>query len=653
MGIWYVVQRIVLSLTIPFVFLNFAFSGADYPIILPGYLTTIHNETEMSRRAEKKMSGLLRLQIQARTSYVSQPTSERLQAMRKMGMKIIEAEIDRQLIYIHIKRKLNAAKLTSLKKIGVTVYEDSWIPPLENHPTGYVIANVPISRLYDLATKTYVVKLETAEQVFLPKNDDAAKSINADGVWTDYGYDGSGVRIAVLDSGLDATHKDIPTPVASKDYSYYPDLDDTIENLVTEHGTHVTGSAVGRGTQSTGIYKGMAYGADLIFLKVGDDSTSGASEDAITAAVKDAVDIYNADIVTMSYGGFDTYNDGSEEICQAVDYAFSKGALVFMAVGNESDAKTHYTGTVAARKKTKFIQVKVRRGVAILYFYLNWFDGKGVSNDLDLSLYDKNKKKISSKKITIFREEESPRGTESELLFYNFYVSGPATYYLKVKNNSDNDQSFHIYSFDYNTTFKKADPNYTVITPATADNAIAVASYVTRPSWTNYEGETYGYIKDTTIGEISSFSSRGPRIDGIKKPDIATPGQGIISARDKIVTWPGGYDALVIDNDGISNGKGPADYLVFGGTSMATSIAAGASALLMQAQPSLKGNPVGVRNALFQTASNDGEQSTTDGYGKLDVLAALNLVLNPTPIPLPSPMFASTPLPITTKDLLK
>jgi subtilisin family serine protease len=192
-----------------------------------------------------------------------------------------------------------------------------------------------------------------------------------------------------------------------------------------------------------------------------------------------------------------------------------------------------------------------------------------------------------------------------------------------------------------------------VITPATADNAIAVASYVTRPSWTNYEGETYGYIKDTTIGEISSFSSRGPRIDGIKKPDIATPGQGIISARDKIVTWPGGYDALVIDNDGISNGKGPADYLVFGGTSMATSIAAGASALLMQAQPSLKGNPVGVRNALFQTASNDGEQSTTDGYGKLDVLAALNLVLNPTPIPLPSPMFASTPLPITTKDLLK
>lgn len=650
MGIWYLVQGIVLSLTISFVSLDTAFSGVDDPIILPEHLTRIKNETEKSSRIEKKMSGLLRLQRNLRNSYREQPTSERLNAMRKMGMKIIEAEIDRQLIYIHVKRKLSASRVESLKKAGVVVYEDTWIPPLENHPTGYVVASVLMDRLYDLAAKPYVVKLETVEQVFLPKNDEAAKSIHADNVWNDYGYEGSGVKIAVLDSGLDTTHKDIPIPVASKDYSNYPILDNTIENLVTEHGTHVTASAVGRGIQSNGKYRGMAYGADLIFLKVGDDITGGASEDAITVAIKDAVDIYSANIVTMSYGGFDVYNDGSEETCQAADYAFSKGALVFMAAGNEADAKTHYSGTVAARKKTKFIQVKVNKGLAILYFYLDWFDGKGINNDLDLILYDADKRKIPSKKITKYQEGESPRGTEAKLVFYNFYVSGPAQYYVKVKNNSDSEQVFHIYSFDYNTIFKKADPNYTVITPATADNAIAVASYVSRPNWTNYEGEMYGYIKDTIPGEISSFSSRGPRIDGIKKPDIATPGQGIISARDKIITWPGGYDALVIDNDGINNGIGPADYLLFGGTSMATSIAAGASALLMQAQPSLKGKPVNVRNALFQTASNGGEQSTTDGYGKLDVLAALNFVLNATPTRSPSPMFTSTPTPILIEE---
>ena len=149
---------------------------------------------------------------------------------------------------------------------------------------------------------------------------------------------------------------------------------------------------------------------------------------------------------------------------------------------------------------------------------------------------------------------------------------------------------------------------------------------MTRPKWKNYKGEAFRYITDKTVGKISSFSSRGPRIDGVKKPDIAAPGQGVISARDKIISWPGIYDYLVIDNDGINDGYGPADYLCLQGTSMATPIAAGASALLMQTNPSLKGDPTSVQNILFQTASNKGKQTNKNGYGKLNVLSALNFI---------------------------
>ena len=644
MGKWSLAQKVVLFLCIFFIFSDVAFSEGNDAIILPKYFIKTEKEAKKGSGVEKKISGLLQLQIQLRKSYREQPTSERIKAMQRMGIKT--AEIDKQLVYIHLKRKLSPSRIASLKEIGVIVHEDSWIPPLKNHPTGYVTASMPIDRLYDVARKPFIIRLETAEQVLLPKNDEAAKSIQADNVWEDYGYNGTNVRIAVLDSGLDITHKDIPTPVASKDYSNYPYLlDDIIENKVTDHGTHVTGSALGRGTQSNGKYKGMAYGADLIFLKVGNDSTGGASTSAISAAIRDAVNVYEANIVTMSYGGFNTYNDGSEEECQAVDYAFSNGAVVFISAGNEADSSLHYSGTVTANSTTDYIKVNVgSTSQTLLYFYLDWFDGPGVSNDLDISLYDANKNEMSLN-VFRFQQTESPRGTEAELIYLNAYITGPATYYMKVKNNVNSGQFFHIYSFYSDVTFENADPGYTVGSPATADNAIAVASYVTRPSWTDYKGENWYYTNDQTIGNISSFSSRGPRIDGTKKPDIAAPGQGIISARDKIVTLPGTEDDYVIDNDGINDGNGPADYLLSQGTSMACPIAAGAAALLMQSNSSLKGNPESVRNALFQTASNNGEQNNTNGYGHLNVLNALNYIASTTPSPLTSPTPTSSPTP--------
>jgi len=264
---WYLPSKIILFFIVLFISLNTAFSEGDVPLILPRHLTKMTDKTEKSNRIEKKISSLLQMQVQLRKSNIEQPRPERLSAMQGMGMKTAADKMDQQRVFIHAKRKLSASKIASLEKIGVIVYEDSWIPPLGNHPTGYVIATMPVDRLYDLAAKSYVVRLETAERMLMPKNDKAAKSIHADNVWNDYGYDGSGVRIAVLDSGLDTTHNDIPTPVVIKDYSDYPTLDDIIDNQVTPHGTHVTGSAVGRGTQSDGKYKGMAFGADLIFFE--------------------------------------------------------------------------------------------------------------------------------------------------------------------------------------------------------------------------------------------------------------------------------------------------------------------------------------------------------------------------------------------------
>src|SRR5262249_35923540 len=158
------------------------------------------------------------------------------------------------------------------------------------------------------------VLVRSGERRFVPTNDLAggggplgtnARALQA------MGFDGAGVRIAVLDSSLDLSHPDVPAPVGVADYSAFPTIDSDVRSQVTGHGTHVTGSVLGRGTASAGRYRGQAPGADLVFLKIGNDTDSSATEAAMAAAVRAAVDVYQADVITASYGGFGLYQDGS------------------------------------------------------------------------------------------------------------------------------------------------------------------------------------------------------------------------------------------------------------------------------------------------------------------------------------------------------
>jgi len=589
-----------------------------------------------------KVSALLSLQVDAKVRcQQTPPTADELSMMRQTGMRA--ETLGMQRIFIHLSQEPTAQQIDELKTMGIIPYPDSWIPPVGEHPTGFIVADMPVDKLDGLVGRDYIVQLDTAEQMLEPQNDLAAVKINADDVWAS-GYDGTGVRIAVIDSGLDTTHPDIPAPVASKDYSSWPVLDDNIANQVTGHGTHVAGSAVGRGTQSaaaTHQYKGMAPDADLVFLKIGNDTTAGAPLDAMSNAIKAAVDTYDADIVTMSYGGWGYYHDGTRQSSQAVDYAFSKGAVVLISAGNEADDDEHYSDTVHANSTTGFIQVNVSGSDganAGLGFNLVWYDGLANNNDLVLEYYDSTQTALAD--IWATAQEESWKGTEHEFSgygreagWYYYLPAGNLTYYLRVTNNSDNDQFFHIYfkgiaSGGASVKFQNPDPFYTLSSPADAEKAIAVGAYTTRKNWTNYAGSVYNYIDpEETVDTMSSFSSRGPRVDNgaPQKPNIVAPGSAIISARDQdVYLWPGGANAYFIDNDGLNlDGSGPADYYVMQGTSMACPITAGAAALLLEAQPALKGHPADVRNLLQSTATSVVANDNIDGYGLLDIQAAI------------------------------
>ncbi|WP_241563025.1 S8 family serine peptidase [Streptomyces sp. E1N211] len=142
------------------------------------------------------------------------------------------------------------------------------------------------------------------------------------------GYDGKGVKIAVLDTGVDAAHPDLKGQVtAAKNFTSAPGTGD-----VVGHGTHVASIAAGTGAQSKGKYKGVAPGAKILNGKVLDDS--GFGDDSGILAGMEWAAAQGADIVNMSLGGMDTPE--TDPLEAAVDkLSAEKGILFAIAAGNE------------------------------------------------------------------------------------------------------------------------------------------------------------------------------------------------------------------------------------------------------------------------------------------------------------------------------
>ena len=118
---------------------------------------------------DEKESSLLLTQINLRKEHIADPTPDRLELMEGMGMRVDDLEIQR--IFIHLSQELNTSQIEELEAMGIILYLDSWIPPVGVHPTGFIIADMPIDKLQGLAEKDYVVKLDTAERRLEPQND--------------------------------------------------------------------------------------------------------------------------------------------------------------------------------------------------------------------------------------------------------------------------------------------------------------------------------------------------------------------------------------------------------------------------------------------------------------------------------------------------
>ncbi len=158
----------------------------------------------------------------------------------------------------------------------------------------------------------------------------ALPAINAEEGW-DVTTGSADVTVVVIDTGFTYDHQDNGNVVAGKDYITKTTNTEDCET----HGT-ATAGLIGAATNNALGIAGACWDVNVVMLRAIDVDTSGSEprsvgKDAdIIAAVYDAVDVYGADVISMSFGGTNTY----KALKTAYQYAYDHGAILVAAAGN-------------------------------------------------------------------------------------------------------------------------------------------------------------------------------------------------------------------------------------------------------------------------------------------------------------------------------
>jgi serine protease AprX len=215
-------------------------------------------------------------------------------------------------------------------------------------------ADVPNAVLSLLAGSPLVVHV-AMDRVAAGALERTGATVGSTAIRQEFGLDGAGVGVAIIDSGSAATLDDLSDPVVGG--TRVDHFVDFVNGRLTSyddygHGTHVTGIVGGNGFDSSGRRSGIAPAARLIALKVLDGSGQGRISDVIAAlgyavAQKDA---WNIRVVNLSVatGVYESYN--LDPLTLAARAAVNAGIVVVAAAGNNGrspQGSTRYGGTTA------------------------------------------------------------------------------------------------------------------------------------------------------------------------------------------------------------------------------------------------------------------------------------------------------------------
>jgi len=191
-------------------------------------------------------------------------------------------------------------------------------------------------------------------------NNRTSVSVGARAAQQQWGYDGAGIGVAVIDSGISGWHDDLSYQGSSTQVrvvggqrvtGFVDFVNDRLQAYDDNgHGTHVAGIIAGNGYDSNGAHAGIAPAAHLVSLKVLDEYGGGVISDVIAAfewAIVNRV-AHNIRVINLSVGARITESYETDPLTLAAKRAVDAGIVVVAAAGNLGQK------TVNNKKKTQY-----------------------------------------------------------------------------------------------------------------------------------------------------------------------------------------------------------------------------------------------------------------------------------------------------------
>jgi len=555
-----------------------------------------------------------------------------------------------------------------------------------------ITAQIPVQNVSQISQLSDVKYLQIAVPV-RKRMDKARTTSNVDKVQSGLNlptpFTGKDVVVGVIDNGFEYGHINFwdangtnlrvkhvwdqnLTGTAPTGYSYGVEYTTQAAILAAKydtrsetHATHVTGIAAGGDKNNGNTYYGIATDADIALVSYNnnDQSTDNVSiSDGIKYIYDYATSVNKPCVINMSLGTHIGPHDGTSAFDQVCDGLQGKGRLLVGAAGNEGGDNLHISQTFTSSVPT-LKSFFTFYDSSTLYGETDIWGDANTTFTIQVVVYKKSTgvnvyattaldAATTNQKTYTLKSTNGAVGTISVYTERNALNNKPNAYvnvdmtsittgnYIGIIITGTAGTTVHAWADDWYSYF--ASNNVTGWSSGNSTNSmgeiggtgkriISVGAYVTKTAVTSTTNQSINTSSRETINKITSFSSKGPTIDGRTKPDITAPGSIIVSSFSSAVLDSADYKDTFVKKSTV-NGT---DYYYgeMEGTSMATPYVTGVLATWLGVKPDL--TPEDVRSILQSTSISDTYTGTipttgssTWGYGKIDAWNGIKQIVN-------------------------